>query len=51
MNRILLSLLLLSAVILFKLTISMHNSIAAEDGFKLVIAYSNNVEGYLEPCG
>jgi hypothetical protein len=51
MNKILLSFLLLSAVILFKLTISMHNSIAAEDGFKLVIAYSNNVEGYLEPCG
>jgi hypothetical protein len=29
----------------------MQNSIAAEDDFKLVIAYSNNVEGYIEPCG
>jgi len=32
-------------------TISMQNYIGAEDGFKLVIAYSNNVEGYIEPCG
>jgi len=50
MTRILLSL-LLSAAILFIPTISMQNNIAAEDAFKLVIAYSNNVEGYLEPCG
>jgi len=50
MTRILLSL-LLSVVILFIPTISMQNYIATEDGFKLVIAYSNNVEGYIEPCG
>jgi hypothetical protein len=50
MIRILLSL-LLSAVILFMPTISMQNDIPEEDGFKLVIAYSNNVEGYIEPCG
>jgi hypothetical protein len=50
MTRILLSL-LLSAVILFIPTISMQNGIEAEDGFKVVIAYSNNVEAYLEPCG
>jgi hypothetical protein len=29
----------------------MQNGIEAEDSSKLVIAYSNNVEGYLEPCG
>jgi|GEM_PF-2467484 len=50
MTKILLSL-LLSAVILFIPAISMQNGIEAEDGSKLVIAYSNNVEGYLEPCG
>ncbi|HJX34785.1 MAG TPA: hypothetical protein VJ373_06365 [Desulfatiglandales bacterium] len=50
MNRILLSL-LLGAVILFKPAISMQNGIAAEDDSRLVIAYSNNVEGYIEPCG
>jgi hypothetical protein len=50
MNRILLSL-LLSAVILFIPATSMQNGIEAKDGFKLAIAYSNNVEGYLEPCG
>jgi len=50
MNRILLSL-LLSAVILFIPATSMQNGIGAEDGFKLAVAYSNNVEAYLEPCG
>jgi hypothetical protein len=50
MIRILLSL-LLSAVILFMPRVSMQSGIVPEDGSKLVIAYSNNVEGYLEPCG
>jgi hypothetical protein len=50
MTRILLSL-LLSAVILFIPTTSMQNGIGTDDGFKLAIAYSNNVEAYLEPCG
>ena len=50
MKRLLLASLSLSAVILFTPTISMHPA-KAEDGFKLVIVYSNNVEGYLEPCG
>ena len=49
-KKLLLSILLLSAVILFTLAISMHHSVA-EDSFKLSIAYSSNVEGYVEPCG
>ncbi len=27
------------------------DSSRAEDNYKFVIAYSSNVEGYLEPCG
>jgi hypothetical protein len=40
----------LCAITLISLGISTDTSRAA-DGSKLVIAYSNNVEGYLEPCG
>ena len=31
--------------------IAMSGSTGTEENNKLVVAYSNNVEGYLEPCG
>ena len=49
MKKIITSLSLI-VLILLTLTISTQSSIA-EDESRFVIAYSNNVEAYLEPCG
>jgi hypothetical protein len=40
----------LAIALLFCLS-TVSSSTAAEGSKKVVIAYSNNVEGYLEPCG
>ncbi len=41
---------LMAIVLLFSL-LAVSGSSGTEEGKKIVIAYSNNVEGYLEPCG
>ena len=43
--------LILINIILAASTMSSVNSSASEGGFKIFMAYSNNVEGYIEPCG
>jgi hypothetical protein len=43
----------LSALVVISLfsLLATTDSPRAEDNYKFVIAYSSNVEGYLEPCG
>jgi hypothetical protein len=39
------------AIVLFFCLLAVSGSTGTEDNKKIVIAYTNNVEGYLEPCG
>ncbi|MFC1840619.1 hypothetical protein ACFL1N_13640 [Thermodesulfobacteriota bacterium] len=39
------------AIVLLFCLLAVSGSTGTEDNKKIVIAYTNNVEGYLEPCG